>query len=112
MYVRACARENECVHARNDVGEMTTAGRKNSAGGAPPSKDCPIIKKNENFPPPSFFSYTVSPTSEIVFSTSEVDFPISDFFFSCCRWWANISNAVDSDIRPPPETLSSALSRP
>ena len=57
MYARtrAYARENECVHARNDVGEMTTAGRKNSAGGAPPSKDYPIIKKNDNFPPPSFF---------------------------------------------------------
>ena len=80
MYVRAYARENECVHARNDVGEMTTEGRKNSAGGAPSSKDYPIIKKNENSPLLRFFSYTVSPTSEIVFSTSEVDFPISEFF--------------------------------
>ena len=80
MYVRAYARENECVHARNDVGEMTTAGRKNSAGGAPPSKDYPIIKKTKTSLLLRFFSYTVSPTSEIVFSTSEVDFPISEFF--------------------------------
>ncbi len=54
MYARTREKTNACTQ-ENDVGEMTTAGRKNSAGGAPPSKDYPIIKKNENFPPPSFF---------------------------------------------------------
>ena len=111
MYVRACARENKCVHARNDVGEMTTAGRKNSAGGAPPSKDCLIIKKDENFPPHSFFSYTVSPTSEIVFSTSEVDFPISEFF-QLLSLVGEYQQRCRFRYSPPPGTLSSALGRP
>ena len=56
--------------------------------------------KIENFPPPSFFSYAVPPTSEIVFSTSEVDFSVSELF-SAVVVGGHISATLSiSDIRP------------
>ena len=47
-----------------------------------------------------FFSYPVPPTSEIVFSTSEVDFSVSELF-SAVVVGGHISATLSvSDIRP------------
>ena len=86
MYARVREKNNECAQ-KNEVKEIATTVRRNSA------EDCSIIKKLLRHQKSKislllrFFSYAVLPTSEIVlptseivFSTSEVDFSISELF--------------------------------
>ena len=92
-------KNSECAQ-KNEVKEMATIGRRNSAGG------CSIIKKLLRHQKSKislllrFFSYAVPPTSKIVFSTSEVDFSVSELF-SAVVVGGHISATLSiSDIRP------------
>ena len=100
VYVRARAREKQRVRTKNEVKEMATTGRRNSAGG------CSIIKKllhhqkSKNSLLLRFLSYAVPLTSEIVFSTSEVDFSVSELFSAVVVGGHIAATLSVSDIRP------------
>ena len=79
---------------------MATTVRRNSAGGFSIIKKLLCHQKSKNSLLLRFFSYAVPPTSEIVFSTSEVDFSISELF-SAVVVGGHISATLSiSDIRP------------
>ena len=99
MYARVREKNNECAKKRSER-NGDHRQKKFGRGLFHHQKNCSTIKNRKIPSSFVFFSYAVLPISEIVFSTSEVDFSVSELF-SAVVVGGHISATLSvSDIHP------------